>query len=98
MREINEVTSIIAGAIGQQDAATREISANAQLAAQGNGTLVVNIGSLSEAIGTTNTAAASVLTASSELTATAETLSREVEAFFRNLRADTFDQARKTGT
>ena len=43
---------------------------------------MVNIGSLSEAIGTTNTAAASVLTASSELTATADTLSREVEAFF----------------
>ena len=59
---------------------------------------MVNIGSLSEAIGTTNTAAASVLTASSELTATAETLSREVEAFFRNLRADTFDEMRKTGT
>ncbi len=40
VRDINEVTSIIADAIGQQDAATREISSNAQLAAQGNGTLV----------------------------------------------------------
>jgi methyl-accepting chemotaxis protein len=30
VREINEVTSNIASAIGQQDAATREISANAQ--------------------------------------------------------------------
>jgi methyl-accepting chemotaxis protein len=98
VREINEVTSIIAGAIGQQDAATREISQNAQLAAQGNGTLVVNIGSLSDAIGTTSTAAASVLTASSELTATAETLSREVEKFFRNLRADSSEQPRRTGT
>jgi methyl-accepting chemotaxis protein len=88
VREINEVTSNIAGAIGQQDAATREISANAQLAAQGNGTLVVNIGSLSDAIGTTSTAAASVLTASSDLTATAETLSREVEKFFKGLRAE----------
>ena len=78
--------------------ALREISSNAQLAAQGNGTLVVNINSLSDAIGTTNTAAASVLTASSELTATAETLSREVETFFRNLRADTSEEARKTGT
>ena len=97
VREINEVTSIIASAIGQQDAATREISANAQLAAQGNGTLVVNIGSLSDAIGTTNTAAASVLTASSDLTATAETLSREVEKFFRDLRADSAEQKR-TGT
>jgi methyl-accepting chemotaxis protein len=98
VREINEVTSIIAGAIGQQDAATREISVNAQLAAQGNGTLVVNIGSLSDAIGTTSTAAASVLTASSELTATAETLSREVEKFFRDLRADSSDRMRKAGT
>ena len=99
VREINEVTSIIASAIEQQDAATREISSNAQLAAQGNGTLVVNISSLSDAIGTTNTAAASVLTASSELTATAETLSREVETFFRNLRADyARARSRKTGT
>ena len=88
VREINEVTSAIASAIEQQDSATREISANAQLAAQGNGTLVVNIGSLSDSIGTTSAAAASVLTASSELTATAETLSREVEQFFHNLRAD----------
>jgi methyl-accepting chemotaxis protein len=98
VREINEVTSNIASAIEQQDSATREISSNAQLAAQGNGTLVVNITSLSDAIGTTSTAAASVLTASSELTATAETLSREVEKFFRNLRADSSEQIRKTGT
>jgi methyl-accepting chemotaxis protein len=98
VREINEVTSIFASAIQQQDSATREISSNAQLAAQGNGTLVVNINSLSDAIGTTSTAAASVLTASSELTATAETLSREVEKFFRNLRADSSEQVRKTGT
>jgi methyl-accepting chemotaxis protein len=96
VRDINEVTSIIASAIEQQDSATREISSNAQLAAQGNGTLVVNINSLSEAIGTTNTAAASVLTASSELTATADTLSREVEMFFRNLRADTSSEMRRS--
>src|SRR5205807_5836501 len=88
VRDINEVTSNIAGAVGQQDAATREISANAQLAAQGNETLVTNIGSLSEAMGKTSTAAESVLSASGELTAMAETLSREVDTFFRSLRAD----------
>jgi methyl-accepting chemotaxis protein len=87
VREINDITSAIAGAIGQQDAATREISANAQSAADGNQTLVSNIASLRDAIGETNTAASSVLTASSELTATAETLSREVEKFFQNLRS-----------
>jgi methyl-accepting chemotaxis protein len=84
---INEITTNISHAIGQQDAATREISSNAQGAAQGNATLVHNIGSLRDAIGQTSTVAASVLTASDELNATAETLSREVETFFDNLRA-----------
>ena len=87
VREINEVTANIAGAVGQQDAATRDISVNAQLAADGNSTLVANIGSLNDAIGDTNKAASSVLSASSDLTSTAELLSREVEKFFRNLRA-----------
>jgi methyl-accepting chemotaxis protein len=86
VRGINDITTAIAGAIGQQDAATCEISANAQSAAEGNEILVNNIASLRDAIGETNTAASSVLTASSELTGTAETLSREVEKFFQNLR------------
>jgi methyl-accepting chemotaxis protein len=98
VREINEVTSNIAGAVGQQDAATREISVNAQAAAQGNETLVTNIGSLSDAIGQTSAAAESVLAVSSELTATAETLSREVEQFFHNLRADPLEGAKRTGS
>jgi methyl-accepting chemotaxis protein len=97
VREINDVTSNIAGAIGQQDQATREISQNAQLAAQGNVTLVTNISSLSEAMGKTSNAAESVLSSSSELTAMAETLSREVDQFFRNLRADPHDGMRKAG-
>jgi len=102
VRDINEVTSNIAGAVGQQDAATREISVNAQSAAQGNETLVANISSLSDAIGETNKTATSVLSASTELTSTAETLSREVDKFFSNLRADPLDRhrddARRTGT
>ncbi len=97
VREINDVTTNIAGAIGQQDQATREISQNAQLAAQGNETLVTNISSLSEAMGKTSNAAESVLSASSELTAMAETLSRELDAFFSNLRADPHEGMRKAG-
>ncbi|UPK21584.1 HAMP domain-containing methyl-accepting chemotaxis protein [Bradyrhizobium sp. 131] len=91
VREINDVTSAIAGAIGQQDAATREISSNAQSAAQGNETLVANISSLRDAIGETDTAASWVLRAASSVTETAETLSREVEKFFQNLRAGAAD-------
>src|SRR6185312_6761825 len=74
VRDINDVTSNIATAVGQQDAATREISTNAHSAAQGNETLVANIGSLSDAIGETNKAATSVLSASTDLTSTAQTL------------------------
>jgi methyl-accepting chemotaxis protein len=97
VREINEVTATIAGAVGQQDAATREISANAQLAAEGNSTLVVNIGSLNNAIGDTNNAASSVLSASNDLTSTAELLSREVDKFFRSLRASSNSAPARTG-
>jgi methyl-accepting chemotaxis protein len=96
VRDINKVTANIAGAVGQQDAATREISANAQLAAEGNSTLVVNIGSLNDAIGNTSKAASSVLSASNDLTSTAELLSSEVDKFFRNLRIDS--NAARTGT
>jgi methyl-accepting chemotaxis protein len=98
VRDINEVTSNIAGAVGQQDAATREISVNAQMAAQGNETLVGNIGSLSDAIGETTQAASFVLSASTDLTSTAEILSREVEQFFRNLRADPHGEAAPRST
>jgi methyl-accepting chemotaxis protein len=99
VREINQVTGNIAGAVEQQDAATREISANAQLAADGNTTLVANIGSLNDAIGDTNKAASSVLSASSDLTSTAELLSREVEKFFRNLRGGSdSDRSVRTAT
>ena len=97
VREINTVTTNIADAVGQQDAATREISANAQLAADGNSTLVANIGSLNDAIENTNKGASSVLSASSELTSTAELLSREVEKFFRGLRAEG-ESPMRTGT
>jgi methyl-accepting chemotaxis protein len=94
VREINDITTTIAGAVSQQDAATREISTNAQSAAQGNETLVVNINSLREAIGQTNTAAASVLATSDDLATTAETLSHEVEKFFQNLRSGPADDSR----
>src|SRR6201999_3367989 len=86
VRGMNEITTAIAGAVNQQDAAPREISANAQSPPQGNETLVTNINSLREAIGETNTAAASVLATSDDLATTAQTLSREVEKFFHNLR------------
>src|SRR3984957_4180116 len=92
VNNINEVSANIAGAVDQQDAATREISSNAQSAAEGNETLVANIGSLRDAIGETSKAATFVLAASSDLTSTAQTLSSEVDKFFQNLRADPLER------
>ena len=98
VKGINEITGAIASAISQQDAATREISVNAQSTAHGNQTLVSNIGSLRNTIDETSTAAASVLSASGDLSATAQTLAREVERFFQNLRASPQgDDLRKAG-
>ena len=94
IRGINDITSNIAAAIEQQDAATREISVNAQSAAQGNATLAANIGSLRDAIGETSTTAESVLSTSGSLASTAEHLSRELETFFLNLRSGTVGDAR----
>ncbi|WP_257169296.1 methyl-accepting chemotaxis protein [Bradyrhizobium sp. SRS-191] len=94
VRGINEITSNISNAIQQQDQATREISANAQSTAHGNQTLVMNIGSLRDAIGETSTAAASVLSASGDLNSTAQTLADEVEKFFQNLRSGPSTEAR----
>lgn len=94
VRGINEITSNISNAIEQQDQATREISVNAQSTAHGNQTLVMNIGSLRDAIGETSTAAASVLSASGDLSSTAQTLAQEVERFFQNLRSG---QSAETG-
>ena len=88
VREINEVTSNIAGAVGQQDAATREISANAQMAAQGNETLVTNIGSLSEAIGETNKAADIRAFGLKRADLDRRNAVARGRAFFHNLRAD----------
>ncbi|MGY3453639.1 methyl-accepting chemotaxis protein [Bradyrhizobium sp. USDA 4353] len=94
VRGINEITTNISNAIQQQDQATREISVNAQSTAQGNQTLVMNIGSLRDAIGETSTAAASVLSASGDLSSTAQTLAQEVEKFFQNLRSGPSAEAR----
>jgi methyl-accepting chemotaxis protein len=87
MRGINEVTSAIAGAVEEQGVATREISQNAQMAAQVNETLAANISSVNHAIVATKDSSGSVLSASEQLGAEADRLARAVTQFFDDLRA-----------
>src|SRR5580704_155422 len=74
MRGINEVTSAIASAVEQQGVATKEISSNAQMAAQVNEALAGNISSASRAIAATRDSSGEVLSASDHLASAADRL------------------------
>jgi methyl-accepting chemotaxis protein len=87
MRGINEVTSAIASAVEQQGMATKEISENAQMAAQVNETLAGNIASVNRAITDTKDSSGTVLSASEDLAAEADRLARAVAKFFDDLRS-----------
>jgi len=87
MRGINEVTSAIASAVEEQGVATREISQNAQMAAQVNETLATNISSVNRAIGETKDSSGMVLSASEQLAGEADHLARAMKKFFEDLRS-----------
>ncbi|EJW12677.1 hypothetical protein A33M_1828 [Rhodovulum sp. PH10] len=93
MRKISDVTTTIATAVEQQNAAAREISESAHLAARGNQALVGNIAGVTGAIGETSRSAGDVLERVSALTRETEELARAVEGFFDRLRDE-----RGTGT
>ena len=86
MRGINEVTSAIAAAVEEQGVATKEISENAQMAAQVNESLASNIASVNSAIAETKDSAGMVRSASDSLTAESDRLARAVAQFFEDLR------------
>ena len=88
MRGINEVTSAIASAVEEQSVATKEISENAQMAAQVNETLAANIASVNRAIAHTKESSGSVRSASEQLATEADHLARSVTKFFDDLRSD----------
>jgi methyl-accepting chemotaxis protein len=88
MSGINEVTSAIAAAVEEQGLATKEISSNAQMAAQVNETLAANLTSVNRAIGETRDSAGTVLTASGQLAGEADKLTQAVTRFFDKLRSD----------
>jgi len=84
---ISEISAIIAAAIEEQGAATREISRNTQEAAQGTHEVTRNISGVNDAASQTGSAATQVLDASSELGRQAEALRAEVDRFLADLKA-----------
>jgi methyl-accepting chemotaxis protein len=85
--QINEVTTVIAAAVEEQGAATREIARNIQHAAGGTTEVSSNIIGVSTASSQAGSAASEVLSASGELRREADLLRSEIDAFLSNIRA-----------
>ncbi|WP_299816075.1 methyl-accepting chemotaxis protein [uncultured Roseibium sp.] len=84
---INETSVDIATAMGQQDAATREIAQNVTEAANGTQAVSENIVSVTQASQETGAAASQVTMAAGELSGQASKLKVEVDSFIARLQA-----------
>jgi methyl-accepting chemotaxis protein len=87
IRQMDEIASAIAAAVEQQGAATRDISNNIQLVAQGTNGVASNIAGVNEAAAETGTAATQVLTAADDLSRQADKLRGDVTGFLSKIRA-----------
>ncbi len=84
---INQIATMIAAAVEQQGAATKEIARNVQEAAKGTQEVSSNISGVNKAANETGEMASGLLSAAGELTRQSEGLRSEVEGFFATIRA-----------
>jgi methyl-accepting chemotaxis protein len=84
---MNEISTMIAAAMEEQGASTREIARNTQEAARGTHDVSESISNVNQAAAEAGSAAAQVLTSSEELGNQAETLRSEVDQFLAKIRA-----------
>ena len=87
IREIDTVAAMIAAAVEQQGAATREIVRNVGQATAGTQEVTGNIAGVAQASEQTGAAADHVLAAATDLSRQSEQLSAEVERFLGTVRA-----------
>ncbi|MBC7952002.1 MAG: methyl-accepting chemotaxis protein [Rhodospirillaceae bacterium] len=84
---LSEVTSSIASAVEEQQAATAEIARNVEQAAQGTATVARNITGVSAAARQAGDTSEEVLSESADLSQQSVSLRQQVEGFINNLRA-----------
>ena len=84
---VRDISSMIAASVEEQGAATGEIAANTQRAAQGADAVTGNISGVGRAAETTGAASTQLLSLSSALQTQASSLQTEVSAFVRDLQA-----------
>jgi len=85
--EISDIAASVATSVGQQGAATQDITENVTRAAVGAREAAANIGGVREAAGETGHLANDVLRASRELTQQADSLHQEMDRFLTTVRA-----------
>ena len=85
MQEIHGLTSSIAASVGQQNAATSEISQSVASAAKGTKTVATTLGHVTQAVSKASGSAATVLTASETVENAATHLQVKVEEFLHNV-------------
>ena len=85
--KINDISTTIAGAVEEQNAATGEISRNVSEAARGTSDVSYNITSVTQAAGESGQTAVGIKTAASQLSVEAEKLSGAVAEFLKKMRA-----------
>ena len=84
---MSETSAVIASAVEEQGAATREIARNVQMAADGSGQVVGAIADVNTGATATGSASGQVLASAQSLSSEAGELKLEVERFLNSLRA-----------
>lgn len=87
IEQMNEISTVIAAAVEEQSAATREIARNAQQAAKGVHEVRTNIATVTDVAGETGEGAGSVLAASGQLASLSRALADDVDRFLGHVRA-----------
>lgn len=87
IQQVDEISSAIASAVGQQGSATQEIARNVQQAAERTGDVSRNISGVTSGIAATGTAAQEVLSSAAQLAKQSSTLRSEVDRFLAHIRA-----------
>jgi methyl-accepting chemotaxis protein len=87
IEEMSTITVAIAAAVEEQSAATGEIARNVQQTAEATDTVTTSIDAVGHGAHDTGAAAAQVLGAATNLSSQSSQLSREVDAFIRQVRA-----------
>ncbi|WP_267421402.1 methyl-accepting chemotaxis protein [Methylobacterium sp. GC_Met_2] len=87
IRDINDVATAVAAAVGQQDSATQEIARNVSQASTGTDEVTTNIAGVAGAAAQTGQAAHKVLDSATELSRQSDHLGVEVARFLESVRA-----------